>query len=44
MIDAISQRDYPIVQGVTIFFALVVVTVNLLADLIHAALDPRVAL
>jgi len=44
MIDAISQRDYPIVQGVTIFFAVVVVTVNLLADLIHAALDPRVAL
>jgi len=44
MIDAISQRDYPIVQGVTIFFALVVVIVNLLADLIHAALDPRVAL
>jgi peptide/nickel transport system permease protein len=44
MIDAISNRDYPIVQGVTIFFALVVVTVNLLADLIHAALDPRVAL
>ena len=44
LIDAISQRDYPIVQGVTIFFALVVVTVNLLADLIHAALDPRVAL
>jgi peptide/nickel transport system permease protein len=44
MIDAISQRDYPIVQGVTIFFALVVVIVNLFADLIHAALDPRVAL
>lgn len=44
MIDAISKRDYPIVQGVTIFFALVVVVVNLLADLIHASLDPRVAL
>lgn len=44
MIDAISKRDYPIVQGVTIFFAVVVVVVNLLADLIHASLDPRVAL
>ena len=44
MIDAIARRDYPIVQGVTIFFAVVVVIVNLLADLIHAALDPRVAL
>ncbi len=44
MIDAIATRNYPIVQGVTLFFAVVVVTVNLLADLIHAALDPRVAL
>ena len=44
MIDAIARRDYPIVQGVTLFFAVVVVLVNLLTDLIHAALDPRVAL
>lgn len=44
MIDAIAKRDYPIVQGVTLYFALVVVLVNLLTDLIHAALDPRVAL
>ena len=44
MIDAIARRDYPIVQGVTLYFALVVVLVNLLTDLIHAALDPRVAL
>ena len=44
MIDAIAKRDYPIVQGVTLFFAIVVVVVNLLADLIHAALDPRVSL
>ena len=44
MIDAIAKRDYPIVQGVTLYFALVVVVVNLLTDLIHAALDPRVAL
>ncbi|MCX6428113.1 MAG: ABC transporter permease [Actinobacteria bacterium] len=44
MIDAIARRDYPIVQGVTLFFAIVVVAVNLITDLIHAALDPRVAL
>ena len=44
MIDAIGRRDYPIVQGVTLFFAVVVVLVNLLTDLLHAALDPRVAL
>jgi peptide/nickel transport system permease protein len=44
MIDAIGRRDYPIVQGVTLFFAVAVVLVNLLTDLVHAALDPRVAL
>jgi peptide/nickel transport system permease protein len=44
MIDAIGRRDYPIVQGVTLFFAIVVVLVNLITDLVHAALDPRVAL
>lgn len=44
MIDAIARRDYPIVQGVTLFFAVVVVLVNLITDLVHAALDPRVVL
>ena len=44
MIDAIGRRDYPIVQGVTLFFAVAVVVVNLITDLIHAALDPRVSL
>jgi len=44
MIDAIARRDYPIVQGVTLFFAIAVVLVNLITDLIHAALDPRVVI
>jgi len=44
MIDAISRRDYPIVQGVTLYFAFIVVLVILITDLIHAALDPRVVL
>ena len=44
MIDAISRRDYPIVQGVTLYFAFVVVIVSLITDLIHAALDPRVVI
>jgi peptide/nickel transport system permease protein len=44
MIDAIGRRDYPIVQGVTLYFAFVVVIVSLVTDLIHAALDPRVVL
>lgn len=40
--DAISQRDYPIIQGGVIFAALVVSVVNLLVDLSYAALDPRI--
>jgi peptide/nickel transport system permease protein len=42
MINSIFQRDFPVVQGVTLVFAVLVVLVNLLADLAYAALDPRV--
>ncbi len=42
MINAIFQRDFPVVQGVTLAFAIMVVLVYLLADIAHALLDPRV--
>jgi peptide/nickel transport system permease protein len=42
MIDSIFQRDFPVVQGVTLVFAVMVILINLLADLAYAALDPRV--
>jgi peptide/nickel transport system permease protein len=42
MINSIFQRDFPVVQGVTLIFGVLVVIVNLLADLSYAALDPRV--
>jgi peptide/nickel transport system permease protein len=42
MINSIFQRDFPVVQGVTLVFGVLVVTVNLIADLSYAALDPRV--
>ena len=44
MLTAIFNRDFPIVQGVTLVFAVMVVLVNLATDLTHAALDPRVRL
>lgn len=44
MYQAILGRDLPVVQGVTLIFAVFVVLVNLLTDLAHAALDPRVRL
>jgi peptide/nickel transport system permease protein len=42
MINSIFQRDFPVVQGVTLVFAVMVVLLNLLADMAYAALDPRV--
>lgn len=42
LVDSIVQRDYPIVQGCLLFVAFVFVIVNLIVDLLYAALDPRV--
>ena len=41
MVDAIFARDYPVVQGLTLVFALLVSLVFLATDLLHARLDPR---
>ena len=40
--ESIESRDYAIVQGATLFIAVIVVTVNLLTDLLYAAVDPRI--
>ena len=42
MINSIFQRDFPVVQAVTLVFAVMVVLVYLLTDVVHALLDPRV--
>jgi peptide/nickel transport system permease protein len=42
MINSIFQRDFTVVQGVTLVFAVMVILINLLADVSYAALDPRV--
>jgi peptide/nickel transport system permease protein len=42
MLNSIFQRDFPIVQGVTLVFAVMVVLIYLVADVVHAMLDPRV--
>ena len=43
LVDSVSTRDYPVVQGATLVFAFFVVAINLLTDVVHATLDPRVA-
>jgi peptide/nickel transport system permease protein len=40
--EAIESRDYAIVQGASLFIAVIVVTVNLATDVIYAAVDPRI--
>ena len=42
LLTALDDRDYPMVSGINLFFATVVVAINLLIDLIYAVLDPRV--
>jgi peptide/nickel transport system permease protein len=44
MLNAIGVRDFPVVQGVTIVYAVAVIVTNLLTDLMVARLDPRVRL
>jgi len=43
-VEAIFARDYPLIQGLTVTFAFLVVMINLLTDLAYAAADPRVRL
>ena len=38
----VTIKDYPQVQGVVLFFAAVLVTINLLVDLSYAWFDPRI--
>lgn len=42
LLDAITARDYPLIQSVVLVFAVAVLTVNLVVDLLYAWLDPRV--
>ena len=44
MLTSISNRDFPVVQGVTFVFALSVIIINLATDLTAARLDPRIRL
>jgi peptide/nickel transport system permease protein len=39
--EAIANRDYPVVQSVTLVMATIFVTVSLVVDLLYAVLDPR---
>ena len=42
MLSALNERDYPVVSGINLLFASVVVVINLITDLTYAFLDPRI--
>ena len=42
VVEAIFNRDFPVVQGVVLVVSLIFVAVNMLVDLAYAALDPRI--
>jgi len=42
IVDSILARDYPMVQGVILVFALLYILVNLLVDILYAYIDPRI--
>jgi peptide/nickel transport system permease protein len=41
-VDAITRRDYPVIQGIVLMFSFVYVLVNLGVDLLYALFDPRI--
>jgi peptide/nickel transport system permease protein len=42
LVEALRWRDYPIVQNLVMFIAVVVVVVNFIVDMLYAAIDPRI--
>lgn len=41
-VQAIGQRDYPVIQGTTVILAIAVVLMNLITDIAYSLLDPRI--
>lgn len=44
LVDSIGARDYPVVQSMTLIFAILVILINLVTDVVYSFLDPRVRL
>ena len=44
VIQSIYSRDYPVVQGVILFFALIYIIINIVTDVLYAVVDPRIGL
>ncbi|MEJ2164928.1 MAG: ABC transporter permease [Desulfobacterales bacterium] len=42
LVDAVLKRDYTLVQGTVLLYALIVIIINLVVDLLYATIDPRI--
>jgi peptide/nickel transport system permease protein len=42
LFQAIQTRDFPVLEGIVVVFAVIVVVIGLLADVLYAVLDPRI--
>jgi peptide/nickel transport system permease protein len=42
LVEAITQRDYPVIQGINLLIVTIIVASNLLVDLCYAMIDPRI--
>jgi peptide/nickel transport system permease protein len=41
-VQAVAARDYPVIQAIVMFIAVVVLMANLVVDMMYAWLDPRI--
>jgi peptide/nickel transport system permease protein len=41
-VDAVLSRDFPLIQGITLFFSVIYVLINLLIDVSYLVFDPRI--
>lgn len=41
-VNAVSARDYPMIMGMTLFYAVILVTANLIVDITYSWIDPRI--
>ena len=41
-LDGVESRDYPLIMGMTLILAIVILTANLLTDIAYAIVDPRI--
>lgn len=42
MLDGVAARDYPLIMGTVVIIAFMYITLNLIVDILYAALDPRI--